>query len=153
MPDSGQSARSIVRGHMHTWELSPDGNTLAMALPRDTAIGTSNVLQIMSVTGGPLKEIARAPTAEQEIMTVRWLPDGKGLLYVTARAEHERGTMWHVALDGSAPRRLNIPLDWRQLAELDFAPGDGGRVSITMANSANELWLMDGFTWQRRASR
>jgi hypothetical protein len=124
-----------------------------MGLPSDTAKAVSNVLHVMPVTGGSLKEIARAPTADQEIMAVRWLPDGSGLLFVTARGEHERGTLWHVALDGSAPRRLSVALSWRQLAELDFATDGSGRVAITTATSANELWLMDGFSWQRRASR
>ncbi|MEX2178140.1 MAG: hypothetical protein WD801_05490 [Gemmatimonadaceae bacterium] len=151
----GQDLRTIVYGHTHSWELSPDGNTLAMVLPSDTVEAISRVLFVMPVTGGAgsLKEIARAPTADQEKMAVRWLPDGSGLLFVTARREHERGTLWHVALDGSAPRRLSVALSWQQLAELDFAPDGSGRVALTMAASVNELWLMDGFSWQRRASR
>jgi len=144
------TARSHARGHMHAWELSPDGNTLAMSLPADTARDVSNVLQVMPVAGGPLKEIARV-AADQEISVVRWHPDGRSLLFAVFRAEHERGELWQVGLDGSPARRIDLGLDWRQLAELDF-DADGRRVAITTRSTLRELWLMEGFPWQRRAT-
>ncbi|HJR36473.1 MAG TPA: hypothetical protein VJ817_16065 [Gemmatimonadales bacterium] len=145
-----QAGRWLVRGHMHTWELSPDGNTLALALPADTTRAISNVLYLMPVTGGPMKEIARV-AADQEIGVVRWHPDGRNLLFGAFRAEHERGDLWHASSEGGSARRIDLGLDWRQLAELDF-DGNGQRVAITTMSILRELWIMEGFPWQRRAT-
>ena len=145
-----KSGRWLVRGHMHAWELSPDGNSLAMALPSDSTLNMSNVLYLMPVTGGPMQEIARlAP--DQEIATVRWHPDGRSLLYAVFRAEHERGEIWRAVVGGGPARRIYPDLDWRQLAELDFDP-EGRRVAVTTLVTQRELWLMEGFPWQRRAT-
>lgn len=144
------TGRWLVRGHMHSWELSPDGNTLAMALPSDSTRDVSNVLYLMPVTGGPLREVARV-AVDREIGTVRWHPDGRSLVFATFRAEHERGELWHAVVDGGPARRIHLELDWRQLAELDF-DGDGRRVAVTTMSTMRELWLMEGFPWQRRAT-
>lgn len=139
------------RGHMHAAELSPDGGMLALALPSDTARLVSDVLYVSPITGGPMKELARVRT-DQEVVTIRWLPDASGLLYAAAAEAGEAGDLWYAALDGTAPRRLDLPITARELAELEFHP-DGRRVTLTRARAVQELWLMEGFPWQRQASR
>lgn len=140
-----------IEGHMHASELSPDGRMIALSLPSDPARMVSDVLYVMPVTGGEPRELARV-RPDQAVTVVRWLPDGRGLLYGVAADESDDADIWHVALDGSAPRRLDLPLDGRQLAELEFHP-DGRTVSITARKASQELWVLDGFAWQRHASR
>lgn len=132
-----------VRGHMHAWELSPDGSTLALALPSDTTKQMSDVLWIMPVSGGEPREVARLES-DLEIVSVRWL-DAQNLFYVEGE---EEPAVWHLRLDGSAPRKLDLPLDWREIDELSFHP-DGRRVVFGSPTVAHELWVMDGFPWQR----
>lgn len=39
------------RGHMHTWELSPDGTQLAFAMAADSSRSVSNLLLVMPISG------------------------------------------------------------------------------------------------------
>lgn len=135
-----------VGGHMHTWELSPDGSLFALALPSDTTKQVSDVLLVMPVSGGEPREIARVGP-DREILIVRWAGDGRSLIYAAGSEDEGDLETWHLPLDGSAPRKLDLPLDWREIEELSFHP-DGRRVAYSSRSNAHELWVMDGFPWQ-----
>jgi Tol biopolymer transport system component len=139
----------VPEGHMHAWDLSPDGSVLALALPGDFARLTSNVLWTLPVAGVAKREIARVPP-EQEILSVRWMPDGQTLLYLTGESEQGPTQAWRVELAGGAPERVDLALDPVQLTELSFHP-DGQHVAFTRLTALSELWLMEGFPWQGSA--
>lgn len=149
--DPADAKLLTIEGHMHAAELSPDGRTMAMSLPSDQARLMSDVLYVIPVTGGELRELARVP-ADHEVGVIRWLPDGAGLLYAVITEDSDEGEIRYVALDGSAPRPLDLPLTARQLGELEFHP-DGRTVSLTTVTARQELWVLEGFPWQGSVTR
>ena len=121
------------------------------AIAQDSII-QSNMLLIMPVTGGEIRELARVPRPPElaerapEIVTVRWTPDGKWLLYnVQWPAEPAREPeLWRVAAEGGAPKRLDVSLDMQRAS---LHP-DGSRVAFWTQEERTEIWLMEGFPWQ-----
>ena len=138
-------------GHVHTWALSPDGTQLAWAIAQDTIL-QSNRLLIMPVTGGAIRELTRLPRPPElgdqppEIVTVKWTPDGKSLLYdVRWPAEPAREPeLWQVGVEGGTPERLDVSVE---LNRLRLHP-DGKRVAFWTQEARTEIWLMEGFSWQ-----
>lgn len=139
------------RSYGRWWDLSPDGTQLAWAISTDT-LAVSNSLLIMPVTGGAIRELTRLPRPsevgdpESEILAIRWAPDSQRLLYQVGRRgdadrEHE---LWQVPAEGGAPARLDLPLD---LGRSRLHP-DGRSVMFWTQELRNEIWLMEGFSWQ-----
>jgi hypothetical protein len=144
-------------GHMHGWDLSPDGRTLALGIAGDPDRFISDVLYVLPLDGGEARELVRLDNrdgGEREIVAVRWTPDGKRLLYAVDPAietdkEHE---IWTVGVDGGPPRQLDLPLDADRLQALRFHP-DGHRIAFTVTQSFDELWLAEGLPWQEGEGR
>ena len=106
--------------------LAPDGQTLA--------IGFSQGIALMSVSGGELRWIYRA-----ELGGVRyrggmpWTPDGRTILFV------QSGGLWAVPVSGGEPRRLfSMP----SLQQVSLHP-DGRRLAFKGGETRRELWVME----------
>ncbi|MHC4989941.1 MAG: hypothetical protein ACYTGC_03080 [Planctomycetota bacterium] len=136
-------------GHMHAWELSPDAGQLALAIADDPARLISNVLLVMPVGGGEVREVARV-AADAEITVVRWTPDGTRLLYAVQDPQSglDDAELWQVSVRGGTPTRLDVPLGARGLADMRFHP-DGRRIAFSTVEARDEIWVMEGFPWQR----
>lgn len=134
-------------GHSHTWHLSPDGKTWAIALSTRPDSMVSDALFLLPLSGGSPREIARTEGGEREIMAVRWTPDGERILYIEGEeledAPHE---FWVVSVDGGEPHRLDLGLTPEEFAGMRFRP-DGRAVAFTREERLQELWLMAGLEW------
>lgn len=136
-----------VLEHSHTWHLSPDGRTWAIALSTRPDSMVSDALFVVPVSGGPPREIARTEGGEREIMAVRWMPDGERLLYIEGEGlEDAPLEFWVVSVDGGEPRRLDLDLTVAEFSGMRFRP-DGRAVTFTREERLAELWLMDGLEW------
>ncbi|MEX2583923.1 MAG: hypothetical protein WD766_11645 [Gemmatimonadota bacterium] len=134
-------------GHSHAWSLSPDGSTIAVALPDDPERQVSNVLWLLSIEDRVPREAVRVP-GDEEITAIRWLPGSEDLLFTVTANDDNTSHLWRLSVGGGDAESLDIPLDPAALAELDFHP-DGRRVVYTTTRSWNELWSMQGLPWQQ----
>ena len=139
--------RLVPGGHMHAWELSPDGTRIAFSIGSDSARLVSDVLHVMPISGGAARELARV-VGDQAIIMVRWMPDGESLLYEVASEESpDDDQIWWVSAAGETPRRLEIELDRAEFWSLTFAP-DGHQIVYSTQDRHGEMWMIEGFSWQ-----
>lgn len=155
-----RAERLAPAGHMGSWRLSPDGTRIAAAISSDTVM-MSNVLHVVPLTGGTSRVLDRVertpgpPGTQGVIMSVRWTPDGKHILYAKLRqaprpGERGQGELWMVDPDVGVPRRLNLALTAYQLGTMSFHP-DGRRVAFSDWRAPlTEVWLADGLPWQKK---
>lgn len=112
--------------------LSPDGQTVAFTT-------SSQVLSIMSVAGGPTKQIVKLP-AGSHFGQIGWMKDGRSLLY-----EGEGGHLFIIltSQDGSIPRDLG---PWYQ--GFSVSP-DGSAVVHAVNSPVSGLEVLDIPTGRR----
>ncbi|HSM36120.1 MAG TPA: hypothetical protein VK837_06975 [Longimicrobiales bacterium] len=134
-------------GHAHTWRLSPDGQTWAIAISTRPDPLVSDALFVLPASGGAAREIARTEGGEREIMAMRWTPGGERILFVVGEElEDKPFEYWIVSKDGGEPRKLDLDLTPLEFAGMRLRP-DGGAVVFTREQRLGELWLMDGAEW------
>lgn len=144
----GQEPESLTAvGHSHSWRLSPDGKTLAIAISTRPPSQVSDALFLLPLASGAPREIARTGGGEREILSIRWTPDGKQILYVEGEdLEDVPPEFWLVPVSGGEPRRLDLQLTRGEFAGMRFRP-DGGAIAFTREERLRELWVMDGVEW------
>src|SRR5437667_11797171 len=110
-------AELVLRDSTNSAALSPDGQTLAFTT-------SSQVLSIMSVAGGPPKQMMKLP-AGSHFGQIGWMKDGRSLLY-----EGEGGHLFIIltSQDGSIPRDLG---PWYQ----GFSDSPDGSAVVHAVNS------------------
>jgi Tol biopolymer transport system component len=134
-------------GHAHTWRLSPDGTTLAVAISSSPESQVSDVLYLYSLADGQLREIDRTGGNDREFLALRWSPDGERLLYAEGmELEPAPLELWIVGVDGGEPELLDLELTALEFANMRFRP-DGAAIAFTREENLQELWLMDGVEW------
>jgi Tol biopolymer transport system component len=136
-------------GHVHAWELSPDAGHFAIAITDDPDRLMSNVLLVVPIDSGEAREVARV-AADEEIIVVRWTPDGTRLLFAVQveGSVVEDARLWQVPVPGGTPTRLDVPLGARGLWNMRFHPA-GRRIAFSTTETKDEIWVMEGFPWQR----
>lgn len=150
--------------HMHSWRLSPDGKTLALAISSDPEVEVSDVLYLFSLEDGRLRELVRTAGeerrrqlpqqpeldetyVEQEILAIQWTPTGDRIIYAVGEGRTDPPPeFWMVGTDGGQPERLDLDLTREQFAGASFRP-DGGVIAFTDEERLRELWLMEGLDW------
>src|SRR5436309_3078699 len=103
-------AERVLSDSTNSAALSPDGQTLAFTT-------SSQVLSIMSVAGGPPKQMMKLP-AESHFGQIGWMKDGRSLLY-----EGKDGHLFIIltSQDGSIPRNLGPWYQEFRVSPVDLA--------------------------------
>ncbi len=118
---------------------SPDGKWLAI-MKRDTG----GVLRIMPAAGGEPRELYRFKE-EDNILGMRWTPDGKYILFEQKQAKEKKYIWWRIPMEGGEPQKLG--LEWDTLFYTSFHP-DGRHIVFSSRGSTGENsgnWVMENF--------
>jgi Tol biopolymer transport system component len=143
----GEPEALTVLGHAHTWHLSPDGQTWAVAISTRPETEVSDALFVLPASDGAAREIARTEGGEREILAIRWTPDGERILFAEGEElEDAPFEYWIVSKEGGEPQRLDLDLTPLEFAGMRLRP-DGGAIAFTREQRLRELWLMDGAEW------
>jgi len=125
--------------------LSPDGKLAALILSGPDR--ESTVLSVVSVTGGPMREVFRreAPDGISQSMGVFWAPGSDRLFFSThgVPVTNEPERLWTADISGSTPRvrELQGVDDWKGAADLAVSPG-GDRIAFVSGQPRGEVWMM-----------
>ena len=143
----GSTARKIARIPPRFYSvprrpaLSPDGRRIAFF---QAELGPNGDLWVVSADGGDAR---RLTTDVREAGAPVWTPDGRRIIYSSARAGSR--TLWHVRADGGEPEPLTTGTGEDDEPELS---ADGRRLIFTnvrntwqirAANAAGERTLLD----------
>jgi serine/threonine protein kinase/Tol biopolymer transport system component len=114
-------------------DISPDGRWLAFYY------GLSSLV-VMPTTGGEPRQVVLleqngANAAENYF--VRWMPDGKHLLY-----SHCKSQLWKVNVETGVQQKIGPPI--KGLVGVDMHP-DGRQIAFTAKQRGSALWVMENF--------
>ena len=128
--DGGDAKRLTAGGHERNPVFSPDGTLVAFTGEYD---GNQDVY-IVPVAGGVPRRLTYHPGADQ---VVGWTPDGKQVLFRSARAAFANGVvqLFTVPIDGGFPTQ--VPL--ARAAEGSFSP-DGSRIAYVPNMQWQRAW-------------
>jgi eukaryotic-like serine/threonine-protein kinase len=88
-------------------KISPDGKHVAFLSHPTVAGGTSSAgakISIVPAAGGPVERAFEVPPSAFAIPTIRWMPNGKALVYMELRGGVTN--LWMLPLDGGKPKQL-----------------------------------------------
>ena len=119
--------------------ISPDGQWLAYATYDKNQ--KAYVLQMLPVTGGEPRTVAKIPGADCSAIT--WSPDGKFILYSVINKEKERELL-KVSPEGGQPQRITGPVSNNTFSEMRIHP-DGSRIAFSSEDMRYEIWVMENF--------
>jgi beta-lactamase regulating signal transducer with metallopeptidase domain/Tol biopolymer transport system component len=122
-------------GWKYWWDLSPDGQYIAIGAP---GVDSPSQLKIISIDGKEHKELL--PQDWGKIFDVIWASDGKTVLFTS------QGVLWQISAEGGEPRKLLTPeqLGVASRPSICLHP-DGQRVDFLGSEYSEELWVMDNF--------
>jgi len=118
---------------------SPDGQYLAF----DTYDGDIWVLNIMPSIGGEPRVLLKLNEGEQ-LLTIAWTPDGKGLLYGKGVRNEQKSEVWRIPLEGGEPHKLGLEVEGLGLGRLTIHP-DGRRIAFVSERGGVDIWVMENF--------
>ena len=142
----GGVPRALTRAleaHAAAW--SPDGRFIAYVTPNSFYVGSHNygnraVSALMLAPRGGGAPIAVTDSAAL-VASPAWLPDGRGLLYVSDREGQRDVYLRHVTSDGQpegAPERLTTGLRLHSLA----LSRDGRRLAYNIHTAVANIWSL-----------
>ncbi len=118
--------------------VSRDGKRLVFSIRDDSTSGASKV-GILQVEDSPPMQTLSLPTLPKS-RTIRWSPDGKGLIYIETRNRVDN--LWSQPLDGSSPTQLtNFETD--AIRWFDISPN--GRIVMSRGNENSDVVLVSSF--------
>jgi Tol biopolymer transport system component/DNA-binding winged helix-turn-helix (wHTH) protein len=135
----GKVLRTIEKdpsAHFFGSDLSPDGSTLAIARSGEAQIH----IRVLSLIGGPDREITVKGWSNLPWMGLYWSADGKG--FYAASLSPEPSALLYVDLNGNA-RVL-----WRNRAGIvcwGLPSPDGRYLAIEVGFSNRNVWMLEGF--------
>jgi len=110
-------------------QVSPDGRWVAYVV-RTTDLEANRGrtdLELAPLDGPPGEGVRRLTTDPDADHSPRWMPDGKGLLFLSTRSGSSQ--VWRIAVDGGeATQVTDFPIDVENLQLFE----DGERVAFTM---------------------
>ena len=124
--DNGSARNDFV------WDLSPDGNRIAVLKRREGRI------HILSTTGSAIQEIT--VKGWSNVASLNWAADGKALFVASKR--EDRSVLLHVDLQG------NPKIVWEQKGWIGtqcVASPDGRHLAILAFKLSNNVWMMENF--------
>ena len=139
---SGQDKVVVERRGLYAGVVSPDGQRLLIAVGE----GKSQVLLIMPVSGGPVRELVRVD-GEKEIPfwgSPSWTDDGRSVAFVKGvKGKAGQWQLWRIAAEGGEPQPMGLIVA-NQLLGMGLHP-DGRRVAISDVKVDLEVWVMENF--------
>jgi Tol biopolymer transport system component len=138
--------RPMGSGHPTVIAVSPDGRTLALLTATRDPLAHS--VTLMSVDGGPMREIYRTtpPRLIELQAELAWTADGRAILFGQADEDLERRggrsapvELMRVPVDGGAARRVGIRQP--RIQGMSLSP-DGRRLAFGVHEYMAELWAM-----------
>jgi Tol biopolymer transport system component len=140
--------RQSAAGSSLSLKVSPDGRQFATV----EGVGNRYTLYVGSVSSGTPREVLVSRAGEElDGYRLEWTPDSRAvLLPKTAGGDKPRQELWHVPVDGSAPRQVMVP----NIASWVFAGGgfaihpDGRRLAYVGATGGQdaEVWAIENVT-------
>ena len=126
--------------------VAPGGDRLSVR--EDGAVSRISVFDVATRTE---RSIYEAP-ASQRIVDVKWMEDGKSLLFFTrARSASQQSateTLYRIAVEGGAPEQLlEVPNRSDSSHWLRVRP-DNRQILYTVVNERLELWALDNYPLQ-----
>jgi Tol biopolymer transport system component len=123
---------------------SPDGRLLAMKVSakRESDTGFVLVTRVLSLADGAVRDMEQAPLPQGQATTLQWTPDG-ALLGLVQRNSDKMTELWHIPLDGGAPRKLEFEAP--NLGTIRLT-SDGRRIAFEAESPQTGLglWVIDG---------
>ena len=135
----GKVLRTIEKdpsAHHFGSDLSPDGSTFAIARSDEAQIH----IRVLSLVGGPDREITVKGWSNLPWMGLYWSADGKG--FYAGSLSPEAGTLLYVDLKGDARvlwRKNGTQILW------GMPSPDGRYLAIEASVSNRNVWMLEGF--------
>jgi len=147
--------------------LSPDGQYIATAGINPS--NNSRIMLLIPTAGGEPRELIRVAAGVngsdltnfnngQALMGATWASDSQGFMTrKLVRGEKPTDELWWVPLDGSAPRKLDLPPSNVAWGSGFSVHPDGHRVAYTINETArpqtSEVWVLENFLPKASAAR
>jgi dipeptidyl aminopeptidase/acylaminoacyl peptidase len=117
-------------------QISHDGRSVAIALPRHKTVYLQSDVSIRALADG--HEIRSGAAIDRNVHWFAWTPKDDALLVATA--DGVRDVLWRLPVSGGAPQQVD-------LGELDFTPGsiaDDGTLAFvgTRTDALGELYVL-----------
>src|SRR5262249_19810069 len=122
------------------WALSRDGRYLALGGPAK--------IRIVPTTGGEYRERLQIG-ATNRFFGLAWTPDGRYIVTVTSLDSGKQHEFWRIPVDGGEPVKTPLDAEYRGVS----VHPDGRRVGMTSMTTKLEVWVMENFLPEVRASR
>ncbi len=138
--DTGQKAEIVKKKQgMIMFDLSPDG--------REMVFQDGGVIKIVSLGGGPPRDIYRGPAGANFGLT--WMSDGRGI--VARRLTAGDCEIWRIPVAGGAP--LKLDLAFPRVVSFALHP-DNRRFAFAAADETkSELWVLENFLPPAKAGK
>jgi len=147
--------REVVRGApVRNFEVSPDGQSLAIQTQLDTA-SQSVALLLVTIADGATRNLVRIGASEwlHQQHTMAWTPDSRHLLFVKRAAA--TAALWAVDVATGQLRRFDTSgadaAEALLVQDYNFLDGgfslspDGRQIAFLMGKSAAEVWALENF--------
>lgn len=125
--------------------LSPDNKLFAFNQYENKNENETYRLMILPAKGGEPRELLAESNASQ-FFTIGWTQDNQNIILTKMVPCEEGGTrdeLWHVPLDGSPPKKLDIDMPW--IRSVSVHPNN--RIITFAAGSSEDdaIWIMENF--------
>lgn len=165
-PSDSTGADSVVVGPVRSWQLSPNGTTLAFTAGLPGGKPDLYVSPLAELEMGLMWTQGEGYLGPQPVRVwelgedwtkpgpLRWMPDGRHLVFGVRRLGPDGEEQKFVRLDlaGGEPQVADFPISPGQLGNGTFSP-DGLRIAFDIAKRVNEVWTLSGFPWDREVGR
>jgi Tol biopolymer transport system component len=112
--------------------ISPDGEYLPVMTDRKR-------LQLLSLTGGAMRELTQLTDQQTIFGGLTWTPDGKYLVFSTVNGQ-DFNSLFRISLEGGDPEKLWESKDL--IAGLSIHP-DGRQIAFSTLTQVTEIWVME----------
>ncbi len=109
------------------------------------------LLMVMPASGGEPRKLLEV--REPEIIdSVAWTPDSRYIVFSKGRGlpQEPKIELFRISAEGGAPEKLGLAMEW--LREIRFH-ADGRRIAFTAGSNKSEVWVMENFLPELKASR
>lgn len=120
------------------FEFSPDGSRLAFSERQ----GEEKMVVIVSLPDGQIVQTIRYPNQKAKMLELKWMPDGKALVYILANSEYEQNALWLHPLDAGMPQKI-ADLGDEEISHFALAP-DGKSFAIAQGGWKHDAVLLKG---------